>query len=62
MNDTRLTELREKYKDRNLMEELGWGAYANHSGYTSKSNGELLNWLCNAAYRALKSQTEEEKP
>lgn len=54
MNDTRLAELREKYQDRNLMEELAWGTYANHSGYVSKANGEFINWLCNAAYRALK--------
>ena len=54
MNDARLAELREKYKNRSLLEELGWGTYANHSGYTSKQNGEFLNWLCNAAYRAIK--------
>ena len=59
MNDERLTELREKYKDRNLLEELGWGAYANHSGYQSKSNGEFINWLCNAAYRKIKEQPEQ---
>ena len=55
MNDTRLAELREKFKDRNLLEELGWGAYHNHSGYTSKADGEFLNWLCNAAYKAIKA-------
>lgn len=59
MNDDRLEELREKYKDRNLLEELGWGTYANHSGYTSKANGEFINWLCNAAYRALKQKERE---
>lgn len=58
MNDTRLAELREKFKDRNLLEELGWGAYHNHSGYTSKNDGEFLNWLCNAAYRAIKAQSQ----
>ena len=58
MNDSRLAELREKYKDRNLLEELGWGAYHNHSGYTSKAAGEFLNWLCNAAYRAIKAQSQ----
>ena len=59
MNDARLNELRQKYKDRNLLEELGWGAYANHSGYTSKHNGEFLNWLCNEAYRELKKTQPE---
>lgn len=54
MNDTRLAELKEIYKGRNLMEELAWGTYANHSGYTSKQNGEFLNWLCLMAYKALK--------
>lgn len=56
MNDTRLAELREKYKNRNLLEELAWGIYADHSGYTTKQSGEFLNWLCNMAYRALKKQ------
>ncbi len=56
MNDTRLAELREKYKNRNLLEELAWGIYADHSGYTTKQSGEFLNWLCNMAYRAVKGQ------
>jgi len=56
MNDERLSELQEKYKDRNLLEELAWGAYADHSGYTSKQNGEFLNWLCLMAYKALKER------
>ena len=56
MNDERLAELKEKYKDRNLLEELAWGIYANHSGYTSKQNGEFLNWLCMMAYKALKNE------
>lgn len=54
MNDERLAELKEKYKDRNLLEELAWGVYANHSGYTSKQNGEFLNWLCLMAYKKIK--------
>ncbi len=56
MNDARLAELREKYKNRNLLEELAWGIYADHSGYTPKQSGEFLNWLCNMAYRAVKGQ------
>ena len=56
MNDARLAELREKYKNRNLLEELAWGTYADHSGYTPKQSGEFLNWLCNMAYRAVKGQ------
>lgn len=60
MNDERLAELKEKYKDRNLFEELEWGAYVNHSGYTSKQNGEFLNWLCMAAYKALKERPQGE--
>jgi len=59
MNDERLAELQEKYKDRNLLEELAWGAYADHSGYTSKQNGEFLNWLCLTAYKALKERQGE---
>lgn len=56
MNDERLAELKEIYKDRNLFEELAWGIYWNHSGYTSKQNGEFLNWLCLMAYKALKER------
>ena len=58
MNDERLAELKEKYKDRNLLEELAWGAYFDHSGYTSKQNGEFLNWLCMTAYEALKERPQ----
>lgn len=54
MNDARLAELKEKYKNRNLMEELVWGIYADHSGYTNKVNAEFLNWLIYTAYKALK--------
>lgn len=61
MNDEKLAELREKYKNRNLREELSWGAYANHNGYTAKTNAEFLNWLCNAAYRRIKELEENEK-
>lgn len=60
MNDEKLAELREKYKNRNLREELSWGAYANHNGYTGKTNAEFLNWLCNAAYRRIKELEENE--
>jgi hypothetical protein len=60
MNDERLAELQEKYKDRNLLEELAWGAYADHSGYISKQNGEFLNWLCMKAYKALKERPKGE--
>lgn len=60
MNDERLAELQEKYKDRNLLEELAWGVYANHSGYTSKQDGEFLNWLCLMAYKALKERPQGE--
>lgn len=56
MNDERLAELKEKYKNRKLLQELVWGAYADHSGYTTKQNGEFLNWLCMTAYKALKER------
>lgn len=54
MTTERLAELKEKYKDRKLLEELYWGMYADHSGYTSKQNGEFLNWLCLMAYTKIK--------
>lgn len=58
MTDDRLAELQEKYKDRNLLEELAWGIYANHSGYTSKQDGEFLNWLCLMAHKALRERPQ----
>jgi len=57
MDDIRLSELREVYKDRNLMEELEWGKYAYHGGYRSEQTGQFINWLCDAAHRALKPKT-----
>lgn len=54
MNDKRLEELNEKYKNRNIREELVWGCYAKHSGYTSKQDGEFINWLCNRAIAEIK--------
>lgn len=54
MNDERLEELKEKYKDRNIREELVWGCYAKHSGYISKQDGEFINWLCNRAITEIK--------
>ena len=59
MNDDKLLELKEKYKNRNLMEELSWGAYYNHQGYTYKLQAEFLNWLCYTAYKRIK---ELERP
>lgn len=58
MNDSRLLELKEIYKNRNLIEELSWGVYARHDGYTSKQNGEFLNWLCYMAYKKIKEMEE----
>ena len=54
MNDDRLEQLRHKFRNRNLLEELGWGAYNIHSGYLSKADAEYINWMCNAAYREIK--------
>ena len=65
MNDERLAELRVEFEERqsrNLMEELVWGTYANHSGYVSKADGEFINWLCNAAYRTLKGAEKAREP
>ena len=59
MNNDKLIELEEKYKNRNLMEELSWGAYYNHQGYTYKLQAEFLNWLCYTAYKRIK---ELERP
>ena len=55
MNDARLAELAEMYADRDLIEELAWGVYANHSGSVRKEQGEFINWLCFSAYKALKA-------
>ena len=58
MNDTRLAELREIYKDRDILEELSWAIYGDHSGYVTKKDGEFINWLCDRAYGEIKASKE----
>lgn len=49
----------EKFKDRNLMEELSWGTYGIKGGYLRESHAEFLRWLCGAAYDEIKRLKEE---
>lgn len=42
-------ELMEKYKKRNLKEELSWAANYTRSGYMSKEYEEYYSWLALAA-------------
>lgn len=53
MTNERMEELREKYKDRDILVELCWGKKANLKGYLTKDDAEFLNWLCDAAYRKI---------
>jgi len=62
MDNDRLAELRDKYKNRNIMTELTWCAYYNHQGYTTKQNAEFLNWLGNVAYRRIKELEDNQRP
>lgn len=56
MNDERLDQLREIYKNRKLLVELNWGRYANHNRYNRKLDAEFLNWLCDKSYHEIKSK------
>lgn len=47
-------ELLEKYKCRNLMQELEWVANYTRSGYMSKGYAEYYTWLALAAYNRIK--------
>ena len=52
-------ELIEKYKNRNLKEELSWAAYHTRKGYMSAENEDYYRWLALAAYNRIKELEEE---
>lgn len=41
--------LEERYKNRDLKDELRWSSAYTHMGYLSRANSEYLRWLCWAA-------------
>ena len=53
-------ELIEKYKNRNLKEELLWAAGCTRKGYMSAEYEDYYRWLALAAYSRIKELEAEE--
>ena len=53
-------ELIEKYKNRNLKEELSWAACYTRKGYMSAEYEDYYRWLALAAYNRIKELEAEE--
>lgn len=51
-------ELLEKYKGRDLKQELSWVRYYTRRGYLSKEYEDYYSWLALAAYRRIKELEE----
>ena len=51
-------ELLEKYKNRNLNEELLWAACYTRKGYMSAEYEDYYRWLALAAYKRIKELEE----
>lgn len=47
-------ELLEKYKKRNLKEELSWATYYTRRGYMSAEYEDYYRWLALASYKRIK--------
>ena len=54
-------ELLEKYKNRNLKEELLWASHYTRKGYMSAEFEDYYRWLALAAYNRIKELEAEEK-
>jgi len=60
MVDRELQELNEKYKGRDLQEELAWmWHHGFRMGYLSKADAEFARWLCGAAYNEIDRLKQE---
>ena len=53
-------ELIEKYKSRNLKEELSWAACYTRKGYMSAEYEDYYRWLALAAYKRIKELETKE--
>ena len=53
-------ELLEKYKNRNINEELLWAACYTRKGYMSAEFEDYYRWLAIAAYKRIKELEAEE--
>jgi hypothetical protein len=53
-------ELIEKYKSRNLKEELSWAVYYTRNGYMSAEYEDYYRWLALAAYKRIKELEAED--
>lgn len=47
-------ELLQKYKKRNLKEELSWATYYTRRGYMSAEYEDYYRWLALASYKRIK--------
>lgn len=56
--ETRAQRLLEKYKRRNLKEELCWAADYTRSGYMNKEYEDYYSWLALASYIRIKELEE----
>lgn len=54
-----MTELEQKFKNRNLLEELAY--YANYppKGYVRKADTDLIQWVMYKAYKIIKEADHE---
>lgn len=52
----RMEELCEKFKCRNLLEELGWYISYPPRGYIRKSETDLIQWVMYMAYKKIKEE------
>ena len=49
-----MKDLCEKFKNRNLLEELSWTANYPPKGYVNKANTDYYQWLAYMAYQTIK--------
>lgn len=53
-----MKELCEKFRCRNLMEELAWYADYPPRGYVRKGDTDLIQWVMYMAYQKIKGETD----
>ena len=57
--DERQKGLLEKYRDRNIKEELCWCMQYTKHGYMDKDEAEFYSWMCLKAYLYIKKLEQE---
>ncbi len=51
--------LNEKYKNRNLKEELEWASVHILPGYLNKRDAQFIRWLCAFALKEIKAHDDK---